>query len=506
MAGAIWIVALLLSRVIGLVRETVLGATLGVSSAADVYAAAFRIPDMVNHVVSGGALSILFIPMFVAHVERGDEARGWRAFSVIANFIVLLFLTLGTAAWIAMPWLAPALTPGFSPEDDAELVRLSRIVLPAQAFHVLGALVSASLLAKDKHAIPALAPLLYTGCTIAGGLIGGDAEGFAWGVLAGAALGVFGLPLVAALRQGLHWRPVVSFTDPDFRAYIVQSLPIMLAFSIVSFDDTAWTHFASRIGEGQVAVLNYAKTLMRVPIGVFGMAMGLAAYPTLVRLVVEGKPGEAYRLLAATTRKVLVLAFGSQVVLTVAGAELGTLVLGTRRIPAERMADLGVCLGLFSLGLGAWTAQTLLARGYYARGKAWAPTWMGFGVLLLALPVYAALADRFGAHGLAAASSVAIVAYVVVLEWRLRADVGEGDGYGGFLLRAIPATALGIAAGLAVRHAMGPPDWTRLDALLRASVLAGVGGFVFLGACFALRLPEAREVVGMVSRKLRRRG
>ncbi len=501
-AGVLWTVTLLLSRGIGVVRESVIGATLGVSSGADVYAAAFRVPDMFAYIVSGGALSIIFIPMFTAHAQRGDEARAWRAFSVVANFIVLLLAIFTPLAWLAMPRIAPHLAPGFSPTDLALLVKLSRIVLPAQVFHLLGGLLSASLLARDKHTVPALAPLVYTLGIIAGGLIFRSAEGFAWGVLGGAFAGPFLLPLVAALRSGLRWQPVFSFRDPDFRTYLWQALPVMLGFSIVSVDDVAWTYFASDLGAGHVSILNYAKTLMKVPMGVFGMAMGYAAYPTLARLCAEGKPGEAYQTLVVAGRRALVLAFASQVALTVAGPEIATIVLGTRRIPVERMGELGVAVGVFSLALGAWTAQTLLARGFYARGKAWLPTWLGFGVLVVSLPLYGVLGRAFGINGLALASSVGITIYTVLLSVQLRREIGEGPGFGGFLLRALPATVLAIGLGFLVRGWLPPLDGTRLQAAWRLGALALVGGPAWLAAAWAFRVPEMDSLLGAVRRRL----
>jgi putative peptidoglycan lipid II flippase len=510
MASLIWTLTLLASRVIGLVRESVLGATLGASSQADAYAAAFRVPDNVAYVISGSALSIIFIPMFTGYAQRGEEDRAWRAFSVVASFIVALLAVVTPLAWLAMPQLAPLFAPGFSPEDTALLVRLSRIVLPAQIFHILGGLLSAALLAKDRHAVPALAPLVYTLGIIAGGLLGQSAEGFAWGVLGGAFAGPFLLPFWAARGAGMRWSFVLDAKDPDLRTYLARSLPVMLGFSIVAMDDTAWTRFGSALAPGTVAVLNYAKTLMKVPMGVFGLAMGVAAYPTITKLVAEGRPGEAYATLLATTRRTLLLAFAAQVALTVAGPELGTLVLGAGRIVPAQMEQLGSALGWFSVGLGGWTAQTLLARGFYARGQAWLPTWLGFGVLIAALPLYKLLGERFGAEGLAAASSLAILVYTALLGWRLRrsteavTEIPLPAGFVGFLARAVPATALAIAAGLWMRGTLGalPPD--RLQAALRVGLLAGVCAPVWLLATWALGVEELPALWGMVRRRFKR--
>jgi hypothetical protein len=156
----------------------------------------------------------------------------------------------------------------------------------------------------------------------------------------GAFLGPFLLPLLAATRGGLRWRLLLSLRDPDFRRYLLPALPIMLAFGIVGVDDWVWTRFASVLPEGSVATLQYAKRLAMVPIGVFGMAAGMAAYPTLSRLCAEGDTAEAWRTILRASKLTLLLAFGAQVVLTVTGADIGAAVFGTTRIaPEQQLVD-----------------------------------------------------------------------------------------------------------------------------------------------------------------------
>jgi putative peptidoglycan lipid II flippase len=499
-ASLIWTVALLASRVLGLIRDAVLGATLGVGPEADAYAAAFRIPDLLGMVVSGGALSIVFIPMFTGMLTRGEEARAWAAFSRVANLILVLALVLVPALWVAMPHLTALLAPGFDAEQAALLVRLSRIVLPAQVFHLLSGLLGAALLSRDRHTIPALAPLVYNGAIIVLGWWMGSAEGFAWGVLVGAFLGPFLLPLLACLQDGLRWEARFDWGHEEVRRYLAAALPIMFAFSIVGLDDVLWTHSASGLDPGSVASLQYAKTLMRVPIGVFGFAMGYAAYPTLARLHAEGRPKEAWETLRAAVARTLVLAFGSQIVLTVASPEIGTLVYGSTRIPPDRMASLGTFLGAFSLSIAAWSAQTLLSRGFYAQGRTWLPTRVGFFFMVLAVPAYAEAARRAGALGLALASSAVITGYVVTLYVLLRRGLEREPGLGPTVLRLVAATAMGLAVGVGLRGALGPFGYTRVEAGWRLLALAGPAGLTFLLVAWALGVEELRWLVGRVRR------
>ena len=504
-ASLIWSAALLASRVLGLVRDAVLGSTLGVGPEADVYAAAFRIPDLVGLVISGGALSIVFIPMFTGMLHRGEDDRAWAAFSRVANLVVLLALVLVPLVHVSMPWLAPRLAPGFSPAQLDQLVGLSRIVLPAQVFHLLSGLLGAALLSRDQHAIPALAPLVYNLAIIVGGVIAGSAEGFAWGVLVGAFLGPFLLPLVACARAGLRWSLLLDFGHPDVRVYLRAALPIMFGFSIVGLDDLLWTHAASRLQEGSVSTLNYAKTLMRVPIGVFGFAMGQAAYPTLARLFEEGRVAEAWSTLRAALVRTLVLAFASQVALTVAGVELGTLVYGTARIAPERMSELALALAAFSTAIAAWSAQPLIARGYYAQRETWLPTRLGFVFTIIAWFFYPFASENFGARGLTLASAVTMSAYVLVLYLLLRRRLPHGEGALGVTLRLGCAAVVAVLAGLGARGAMPIFEFGRAEALIRVIVMALVSAPAFVGAAWVFGVGEVKELLVPVIRKIPRR-
>ena len=119
----------------GLIREQIIGRTLGASRTADLYFASFTLPDFLNYLLAAGALSIVFIPIFLRHLERGDHDRGWDSFSAIANFIVVVgTLGIGLLMIFARP-LATLVAPGFDHASEVDiLVRLTRIILPCSIF------------------------------------------------------------------------------------------------------------------------------------------------------------------------------------------------------------------------------------------------------------------------------------------------------------------------------------------------------------------------------------
>ncbi|WP_244532408.1 murein biosynthesis integral membrane protein MurJ [Methylocapsa palsarum] len=521
-ASAIWAGSIFLSRIMGLVREQIIGRTLGASREADLYFASFTLPDFLNYLLAAGALSIVFIPIFLQHLERGDEAGGWDALSVIANFILVIGLVaIALLMAFARP-LTSLVAPGFSRPDEIDaLVRLMRIILPAQIFLIVGGLLSAALQAKDRHFLPAMAPLVYSAGIIAGGLAGArhpgmGADGFAWGVLAGSALGPFALPLYGCLRARMRWRPILSLHDADLRRYLWLSLPIMIGFSIVVVDEWIVKNQASYLPAGALSYLQYGRTLMKVPIGVFGMAAGVAAYPTISRMVAAGDVVEAYAVLCRSVRLMLALTFAAQVCLTLAGFEASYLVWGlfASRFSIADAEATGTILAFLCLGLSGWAAQTLISRGFYALGRTWLPTAVGTLVAIMTAPLYVALRHQGGAIGLAIASSIAILLYIFILGWMQHRRFEKEAAAIGATLDAAPsmmeaaarlAVAAGIAIGIGLRlrlyllHAL--PGMGPGEILLRAGILCAAGLSIYLAVAGLFGVSE----LGILKRLLARR-
>ena len=287
----------------------------------------------------------------------------------------------------------------------------------------------------------------------------------------------------------------------------------MLAFSIVVVDDWLLKRFGSLVGEGVVSRLQYAKTLMKVPWGIFGMAAGAAAFPTLARLVAEGKGGEAYETLIRACRVMLVLAFASQAAFTVAGEHLAAVIWGTTRFTAEELHQIGLLNAVFCGALGAWAAQSLISRGFYAQQNTWFPSLWGSAVVLLAWPIYGLLAERLGAVGLAIASSLAITVYTVVMSLRLRQTLAGPNAptLVGFVLKMLLITALGILGGEALDQGVGlwiGPEGLggpTARALLRGALGGGAAMILCLGLAWVFGVNEAVEVVRRVQDALARR-
>jgi putative peptidoglycan lipid II flippase len=390
----IYSVSILLSRVIGLVREAVIGRILGTSEQADIYWMAFILPDFLNYLLAGGAIALILIPLLQKYEHHPVFFS-----KILVSFSALVF-TLTAIMYVYMPNLVDLVAPGYQIDQKEKLVELSRLLLYAQPLHLLASLFHAYLQSKDLHKIPAISPLIYTLGIIIGGLFWGPsigAKGFIYGVLLGAFFGPFLLSSIASFSSGLRldfqWLKITdqnqttNAQSPSIRPFYLALIPVMLGFSIVVFDELLMKRYATFLGSGVVSQLQYARSLMKVPMGIFGIALGIATFPTISRLW-KSQASEAFLLLKNATHTLILLCAFSQLLLSLCAQELIILIWGTNRFQWQDIQQIASYTEQFSWMIFAWSVQTIYSRGFYAKGQNWLPTLLGSLICLLVYGSY----------------------------------------------------------------------------------------------------------------------
>src|ERR1700732_4911618 len=249
--------AVMLSRVIGYIREAYIAYAFGAGPQTDAYVAAFTLPDWLNYIVAGGAASITFISIYTRFLAEKRDADAQKTFSVVITVMSTVMIIGTIITEIFTPQFVRWMFRGFSPEQVVLTVHLTRILLPAQIFFYVGGVVSAVLLSHRLFLFPAFGPLLYNIFIIAGGTIGGHRLGIAslaWGALIGSVAGPFLASVLGAARIGTGYKPSFDVKNPAFREWVKLSVPLMLGVSLVTADDWILRHYASS-GVGGITAL-----------------------------------------------------------------------------------------------------------------------------------------------------------------------------------------------------------------------------------------------------------
>jgi len=417
-ASFIMMASVFASRVIGVFREMAIADVGGINAGVDAYQIAFIIPEILNHIVASGFLSITFIPIFAAYLAADRQKDGYRAFSIIMNGFGLLLIGFILIAMIWAPAFVGMFAPGIQdPDTFALAVRMTRIIIPAQFFFFSGGLLMAVQFANEKFFIPALAPLIYNGLIILFGLILSPfigMEGFAWGVLAGAFIGNFVLQIFGAKKLGAQYFLIIEFSHPDLIRYIKLTLPLMLGLTMTFSTEILLKFFGSYLNEGSIAAMNYALRIMFILVGLFGQAIGVASYPFMAKLAQKGDYIALNQLLNKTLKYIfLVIPFS--VLFMILSHEIVMILFqrGSFDTAATRLTA-GI-LPFFMVGAFAFSAQSMVSRGYYATQNTLFPAIFTTLCVILTLPLIYLFMKTMGPKGVAFGLSFSVIIQAVIL-------------------------------------------------------------------------------------------
>lgn len=504
----------LLSRVLGMVRDMVIAHQLGAGVETDAYTAAFKVPDLLMYLVAGGALSSTFIPVFKEYVHAGKERQAWRTFSIVATVTLVLSTLFVLIAEIWTPAFVRLLNPGYDPARIALTVPLTRIVLPAQVFFMLGGLLGGTLNARGNFLVPALGASIYNLGIIFGAAVlyplGLGLSGLMWGALAGAFIGNFSLQIVATARVGMRYRPSLHVLHPGAIKVWKMMGPILLGVSLPNVDQIINSYFASELPMvGAQAAMQFAVRIMLIPIGVFAQAMGIAVLPTLSDHTATGKVREFKTAVNQALRSILFVTVPASALLFLLADPIITLLLQSGRFDVRGTLMTASALRFYSLGIFAWSAQAILTRGFYALQDTWTPVISGtvMTVIFVVMNWLVVNASDMGVGGLALATSIAAVLHMIVMFALLRHRLGgllDRQLFASFTKTILATVALCVftwllskGLGVVLPSGMAP----KLHALIVLIVAGGAGAGVFLLAARGLHMRELDSVIGLIRRR-----
>jgi putative peptidoglycan lipid II flippase len=449
-ATLIMMSSVFLSRVLGVGRESVIAALGGAGTGVEAYKTAFALPEILNHLLASGFLSVTFIPIFARYLAQRDEAGGWRIFWTILTLGGALLIVLIALGMLAAPWLVPLLAPGRDDSHFLELaVRMTRIVLPAQFFFFAGGMCMAVQFARERFFLPALAPLIYNLGIIAAGTLFSrrlGMEAFSWGALIGALIGSFGLQVAGAVKIGLRWQPNLDFRHPDLRRYLLLTLPLMLGLTMTFSTEILIKIFGSFLAAGAIAWLDFALRIVMLLVGFFGQAVGVASYPFLARLAAENRMADMNALFNSTLRY-LALVLPVAVLFMVLREEIVRVLFERWHFtPTDTRMTALALLGML-IGAAAFTAQTVVSRGFYAVQNTLTPAIFTSLAALVSLPLYWIGLKSLGVLGVGLAVSLSALLQVWILYsvWNRRSvNTGSARVYRFYAKIALLCLPLGL--------------------------------------------------------------
>ena len=424
-------VATFLSRTLGLVRDLIMAYALGASVLADAFFVAFRVPNLLRSLFAEGSLTMAFVPTFVkTNQEQGKEA----AFVLARSVQVWLLGILGILTLLVFLFpkaVTLLIASGFAakrPELFDLTASLVQICFPYILFISGVALCMGILNSLGHFLMPALAPCILNITLIAASLLalklgGNVAMWLAWGVLV-AGIGQWLLQQPILRAKGFSWIGSVDPAGSGVRRIGILMLPTILGSAVYQINILIGTGLASFLPEGSVSYLYYADRLFQFPLGVFGVAVGVAALPALATLAAPERREEFTKTLASTINLTLFINLPAAAGLAGLAFPLVDFLFGRGEFGLAAVQGTSLALWGYVAGLPAFSCVRSLVSAYYALGDTKTPVRVAVGCLVVYVFVGSISMQFVGHIGLALASSISAWSNVVLLGFLLRKHCG----------------------------------------------------------------------------------
>lgn len=525
--------ALLVSRVFGMLRTILFAAAFPFGAKTDAYTLAFMLPDAIFNIVAGGALASAVIPVFNDYmVKKRDRKTAWYIASAAINTSMVAMVLFCVVAIIFTPTVVHAFFGAAfngcpkGPDCSGPLtIDLTRIML-LQPIFLGGATVAIALLqARQSFLAPALGQVTYT-ISIVGGIgatlldnkthiFGGhlDIYGPTWGVVIGAVLQLI-IQLPALIKARMTYSPVIDVTHPGI-IEIARLMGPRVLNAAVLYTSVFINRFLLIGGvSGVLTGYNTAMTLVLLPNGVIGQALAQAAFPTLSTLVSAGEWDRLRQTVLRSIQTIMYLAVPASLGMIVLAQPITTALLDYHKFDPSKLPTVYEPLIFFSIGLTGLALVEILTRAFYALENTRTPTQVSLLQFMFVIGM-SILLEGYGGPGIALASSIAWTGEAIVLLILLRQEMGGFDfrSLGLFMLNVLAAS---VAASLSALLAymlgqfllpqVGPHSIVEtLKLLVRLIVAIIVGTGVYFGFAHFLKIDDVLPVQRVLQRVLRRR-
>lgn len=415
-----------LSRLLGLVREAAIAHRFGATADYDAFVIAFMIPHILRMLLAEGALSTAFVPLFAERLARGRELAARFAGNVLIIALIVFPLVVGLGLWLA-PHYLPFLADGFSAAKQHLAISLTRFTFPFIMLIGLAAIVMGILNGHGRFFAPAFAPVFFNLGLIAGAIwiaphVSPPIYGLALGVLiGGTAQLLFQIPF---LKGTLRLRLALDLKDEGLRRLGGLMLPMVLGLIVVELNTLVDNKLASRLGDGNIASLQYAIRLFQLPLGLFAVALATALLPRLSRQAAHNDEQGFIEALRAGLRLGAFILLPAAVGLFVLGGPIIALLFEHGRFTPQDTARTLYILRFLTVGLVGYGMSHLLTRAFYALKDTKTPVMVSALAVGVNIAFDYLLIGPLGVGGLALATSLAgliqMTALTLMLQRRLK--------------------------------------------------------------------------------------
>jgi putative peptidoglycan lipid II flippase len=509
---------ILISRIIGVIRQRVFAHYLGTSDAAGAFSAAFRIPNFLQNVFGEGALSASFIPVYANLLARGDQKEASRVADAVLTLLTLVTSVIVLLGVLTTPFVVGLFAASFDPPTRELTTQLIKIFFPGAGLLVLSAWCLGVLNSHRRFFLSYTAPVVWNLAIIVTLIwFGGREDQFhlatytAWGSVVGSAL-QFGVQMPTVLSLIKRLRPVLDIATENVRTVLRNFFPVFMSRGVVQISAFVDAMLAGLISPQAVAALTYAQSLYTLPVSLFGMSVSAAELPAMSSTVgsQEQIAIQLRQRLDDGLHRIAFFIVPSVMAMMAFGDIMTGALYQTGRFGRTDSNYVWAILAGSTIGLLASTLGRLYASTYYALRDTRTPLryaiirvllGMGLGYLVaIHVPGLLGIDARWGAAGLTASSGIAGWVEFALLRRSLNQRIGRTGLPTAYMAKLWVGAFAGAGVGWGIKIVL-----PSLHPIIVAGLVLVPYGLIYFGVTALLKIGESKAVVNRLARILKRR-
>lgn len=509
----------LASRFLGLIRDHMLANKLGAGNTLDIYYAAFRIPDLLYNLLVLGALSAGFIPVFTSYLSISKDKKdiqgnqkSWELVNIILHILLIGIGAMSILLIILTPYLMQYIVPGFSSEELNYTIKLTQLMFLSPIFLSISSLFGGILQSFKRFLIYSLAPILYNIGIILGVVYFYDIWGL-YGLGVGVIFGAFFhmiIQIAPTYSLGYKYKWIINVKHVGLKKIIKMMIPRTMGLAVIQLNLVVITIIASTLSEGSLTIFNFANNLQTVPIGLFGIAFAIAAFPTLSQYADKNKWKNFSYTFASVCKQIIFFIIPITFLFIILRAQIVRIVLGSGAFDWQDTILTFQALGIFSVSLFAQSLIPLLARTFYTVHDSKTPFVAALFAMFVNIILSIILSKEYGVLGLVWAFTISAILQFIILWVALHSRIGNLEE------KSIIVSGLKIiiASTIMAVFVQGTKELfsryiVNIDTvlgILTQTVIAGMVGIgVFIGVSLYLRSEEMLNLKNSIKKKLFRK-
>lgn len=510
-ATVLLMIVTIVSKVLGLFRDSVLASAYGTGKYAAVYSTANSISTILFAVI-GTALATSLIPLYNKLETEDSTERAMGFLNSVVNLVVIVCLAIAGLGIIFAGPLVKVFAPGYQGDVYTLCVQYTRILLPSIVFVGLANIFTSYLQIKKRYVIPGFIGMPYSVIIIVSIFLSLKTSPMVLVVgtlIAISAKALFQLPFV--YKEGYRYRPRINLQDPVMKDMMILILPVVIGVGANQINSIVDKSLASLLGTDVVASFSYAIKLYEFVQALFITSILAVIYPRLSSMIVSERMDSFLNSLKKTMNVIIVALVPIIVGCIVLSKQIVEVLFQRNAFTSKDTTMTASILLIYVIGILAFALRDVLTRGFYSMEDSKTPMINSIISIVFNISLNLILVKPLGYKGLAIATAVSAYIGLFLFNRSMKKKI---EGYSSRDNYIVFAKALfaALIMGLGVKLVYGIVGASLVGGLLLKLIVllsaVGVGVIIYAIVMHFLKVEEYEMIFdmffGVVKRKVKK--